>query len=97
MCWKFYPSDRFSSYEEYIEYLKNKGFAVEAPQNMSKKKTNLKKTVSNNYDYFLSASMHLEAYYTEQSNKYRERQKYKKQKICVRSCLSSFECGVVVK
>lgn len=29
MC-KFYP-DNFSSYEEYVKYLKEKGFAVDAP------------------------------------------------------------------
>lgn len=29
--WNFYPEDRFSSYEEYINYLKEKGFAFDAP------------------------------------------------------------------
>ena len=29
MCYKYFPSDRFASYEEYIEYLKMKGFAVD--------------------------------------------------------------------
>ena len=29
MCYKYFPSNRFSSYEEYIEYLKMKGFAVD--------------------------------------------------------------------
>lgn len=32
--WKFYP-DRFSSYEEYVAYLKNKGFALDAPSGTS--------------------------------------------------------------
>lgn len=26
-----YPSDRFSSYEEYVKYLKDKRFAFDAP------------------------------------------------------------------
>ena len=30
MCYKYFPSDRFASYEEYIEYLKKEGFAVDA-------------------------------------------------------------------
>lgn len=30
MSWYFYPEDRFSSYEEYVKYLKEKGFAFEA-------------------------------------------------------------------
>lgn len=29
MCYKYFPSNRFDSYEEYIEYLKMKGFAVD--------------------------------------------------------------------
>lgn len=29
MCYKYFPSDRFSSYEEYIEYLKMEGLAVD--------------------------------------------------------------------
>ena len=29
-CWHFYP-DNFSSYEDYVKYLKEKGFAVDAP------------------------------------------------------------------
>lgn len=29
MCYKFYPNDRFSSYEEYVGYLKAKGFAFD--------------------------------------------------------------------
>ena len=29
--WHFYP-DRFSSYEEYVVYLKDKGFALDAPK-----------------------------------------------------------------
>ena len=32
MSWHFYPEDRFSSYEEYITYLKEKGLAFEAPK-----------------------------------------------------------------
>ena len=28
MCYKYFPSNRFTSYEEYIEYLKRKGFAI---------------------------------------------------------------------
>lgn len=31
--WNFYP-DNFSSYEEYVEYLKDKGFAFDAPEGM---------------------------------------------------------------
>ena len=34
--WNFYPEDRFSSYEEYIAYLKEKGLALEAPEGMYK-------------------------------------------------------------
>jgi len=30
-CWHFYP-DSFSSYEEYVDYLKEKGLAFEAPE-----------------------------------------------------------------
>ena len=33
MSWYFYP-DRFSSYEEYVKYLKERGFAFEAPKGM---------------------------------------------------------------
>ena len=29
MCYKYFPSNRFTSYEEYIEYLKKEGFAVD--------------------------------------------------------------------
>ena len=29
---KYYPEDRFSSYEEYVQYLKEIGFALEAPE-----------------------------------------------------------------
>ena len=36
MSWHFYPEDRFSSYEEYVDYLKEKGFAFEAPDGMYK-------------------------------------------------------------
>lgn len=35
MSWYFYP-DRFSSYEEYVDYLKKKGLAFEAPDDMYK-------------------------------------------------------------
>lgn len=35
MSWYFYP-DRFSSYEEYVTYLKERGFAMEAPEGMYK-------------------------------------------------------------
>ncbi len=31
MNWYFYP-DRFSSYEEYVKYLKEKGFAFDAEE-----------------------------------------------------------------
>ena len=31
--WYFYP-DNFSSYEDYIKYLKEKGLALEAPEGM---------------------------------------------------------------
>jgi len=33
--WYFYP-DSFSSYEEYVKYLKEKGFAVDAPEGTCK-------------------------------------------------------------
>lgn len=29
MCYEYFPSNRFSSYEEYIEYLKAEGLAVD--------------------------------------------------------------------
>jgi hypothetical protein len=29
---KYYPENRFSSYEEYVQYLKEIGFAFEAPE-----------------------------------------------------------------
>jgi len=29
MSWYFYPEDRFLSYDEYIKYLKERGFAFE--------------------------------------------------------------------
>ncbi len=32
MSWDFYPEDRFSSYEEYIEYLKEKKLAFDVPE-----------------------------------------------------------------
>lgn len=35
MSWNFFP-DSFSSYEEYVEYLKDKGFAFDAPEGMYK-------------------------------------------------------------
>lgn len=31
--WNFYP-ENFSSYEEYVKYLKEKGFAIEAPESI---------------------------------------------------------------
>ena len=34
MSWYFYPEDRFSSYDEYVKYLKEKGLAFEAPEGM---------------------------------------------------------------
>ena len=30
MCYNYFPSNRFTFYEEYIEYLKEIGFAVDA-------------------------------------------------------------------
>ena len=33
--WNFYP-DNFSSYEDYVKYLKEKGLALEAPEGMYK-------------------------------------------------------------
>ena len=30
MCYNYFPSNRFTSYEEYIKYLKEIGFAVDA-------------------------------------------------------------------
>ena len=35
MSWDYYPKE-FSSYEEYVKYLKEKGFALEAPDGMYK-------------------------------------------------------------
>ena len=35
--WHFYP-DNFSSYEDYVKYLKEKGLAVDAPEDMYKTK-----------------------------------------------------------
>jgi len=32
MSWNFYPEDRFSSYEEYVNYLKENGLAFDAPE-----------------------------------------------------------------
>ena len=34
MSWNFYPEDRFSSYDDYVKYLKEIGFAIEAPKEM---------------------------------------------------------------
>lgn len=34
MSWYFYPENRFSSYEEYANYLIEKGLALEAPMGM---------------------------------------------------------------
>ena len=36
MSWCFYPEDRFSSYDEYVAYLKEKGLALESPEGMHK-------------------------------------------------------------
>ena len=36
MSWNFYPEDRFLSYDEYVKYLKEKGFAFDAPKGMYK-------------------------------------------------------------
>jgi hypothetical protein len=33
MSWNFYPENRFSSYEEYVNYLIENGLALEAPNN----------------------------------------------------------------
>jgi len=33
--WNFYP-ENFSSYEEYIKYLKENGLAIEAPERIDK-------------------------------------------------------------
>ena len=38
MSWYFYPEDRFSSYEEYVKYLKEKGLAFDAPEGRHKTK-----------------------------------------------------------
>lgn len=35
MIYKYFPIG-FSSYEEYVKYLKEKGFAIEAPDGMYK-------------------------------------------------------------
>lgn len=37
MCYKYFPIE-FSSYEDYIKYLKEKGFALEAPDGMHNNK-----------------------------------------------------------
>ena len=36
MSWNFYPEDRFSSYDDYVKYLKEMGFALDAPEGMYK-------------------------------------------------------------
>ena len=36
MSWNFYPEDRFSSYDDYVKYLKEIGFALDAPKDMYK-------------------------------------------------------------
>lgn len=36
--WEYYPKE-FSSYEEYVKYLKEKGLALEAPEGMYENKT----------------------------------------------------------
>ena len=33
MSWNYYPTDRFSSYEEYVIYLKKIGFAFDTQEN----------------------------------------------------------------
>jgi hypothetical protein len=33
MSWYYYPAN-FSSYEDYVKYLKEKGFAFDAPEGM---------------------------------------------------------------
>ena len=38
MSWKYYPKE-FSSYEEYVKYLKEKGFALDAPEGKCQTKT----------------------------------------------------------
>ena len=35
MSWKYYPKE-FSSYKEYVKYLKKKGLALSAPEEMHK-------------------------------------------------------------
>jgi len=37
MSWNFYPENRFSSYDDYVKYLKERGFAMEAPEGMYEK------------------------------------------------------------
>lgn len=39
--WHFYP-DEFSSYEEYVKYLKEKGFAFDAPEGKYKEEKQMK-------------------------------------------------------
>lgn len=36
MTYRYFPNE-FSSYEDYVKYLKEKGFALEAPEGMHKK------------------------------------------------------------
>ena len=40
MSWKYYPKE-FSSYEEYVKYLKEKGLALESPEGMYNTKTGI--------------------------------------------------------
>lgn len=35
MCYRYFPIE-FSSYEDYVKYLKEKGLAIEAPEEMHK-------------------------------------------------------------
>ncbi len=42
MNWHFYP-ERFSSYEEYVNYLKEKGFAFDAPEGTNKTEQNMER------------------------------------------------------
>ena len=41
MSWHFYPEDRFSSYDEYVPYLKERGFAFEAPEGIHETEQNM--------------------------------------------------------
>ena len=45
--WHFYP-ENFSSYEEYVNYLKEKGLALEAPEGMYKTEQNMRNIIEIN-------------------------------------------------